>query len=388
VMVIMKKNGLAALVIAALASLTSAAQASSKELSYAIGYPSGTDSHTAALNFANSVSEYSGNELAIKVYPLSLLNFAETSDGVRDGIADIGYMLAPYFPANYPHYNFLAENSMLLTLLDSSLRARGGLAYNGAMAEFVFFNCPECQAEFLNQNQVYTSNAASSTYGAHCNTPVNSIETLENKRLRIGGSAQWSRWAEHFSASPVTLSGNDAYEALSQGVVDCVVISAPDLFNLGVHEATRYTTMAIPGGVMPGAAITNVNADVWRSLSDDQRRALLKAAAEISAEIPYVYYEREQQRLDDARKMGVELHEAAPELLQATRDFVRQDMEKSPAIYARKYNVANGGELLAEFRVLLEKWVSLTAEVESKEELADLYWNEVYSKVDPSTYGM
>jgi len=234
-MAFMNKSGLAILILAALASVSSAVAASPKELGYAIGYPSGTDSHAAALNFADAVSEYSGAELTVKVYPLSLLSFSETSDGVRDGMADIGYMLAPYFPANYPHYNFLAENSMLLTLLDTQSRARGGLAYNGAMAEFVLFNCPECQSEFLNQNQVYTSNAASSTYGAHCNTPVNSIETLENKRLRIGGSAQWFRWAEHFSASPVTLSGNDAYEALSQGVVDCVVISAPDLFNLGVH---------------------------------------------------------------------------------------------------------------------------------------------------------
>jgi len=146
--------------------------------------------------------------------------------------------------------------------------------------------------------------------------------------------------------------------------------------------------MAIPGGVMSDAAITNVNADTWRSLEDNQRRAILKAAAEISAEIPYVYYQREQQRLEDARELGVEIHEADPELLKATRDFVRQDMKKSPAIYERKYNIVNGEQLLQDFRELLEKWVALTAEVGSKEELADLYWEEVYSKVDPSTYGM
>ncbi len=387
-MVIIKKNIFAQLTLAALASASFMVAASPKELSYAIGYPSGSDSHTAAMNFADAVAEYSGDELSIKVYPLSLLNFAETSDGVRDGIADIGYMLAPYFPSSYPHYNFLAENSMLLTLLDSELRARGGMAYNGAMAEFVFFNCPECQSEFLAQNQVYTSNAASSTYGSHCSSPITSIENLENKRLRIGGSAQWSRWAEHFDASPITLSGNDAFEALSQGVVDCVVISAPDLFNLGVHEATEHTTMAIPGGVMPGAAITNVNADVWSGLNDGQRRAILKAAAEISAEIPFVYYRKEQERLEDAKEMGVTIHEADPELLEATRDFVREDMEKSPAIYERKYGVTNGDELLEDFRVVLERWVELTADVESKEELAELYWEEIYSRVNPSTYGM
>ncbi len=387
-MVVIRQKMLAILTLAILASASSVVAASPKKLSYAIGYPSGTDSYTAAMNFAESVAEYSGDELSIKVYPLSLLNFSETSDGVRDGIADIGYLLAPYFPSNYPHYNFLAENSMLLTLLDRELSARGGMAYNGAMAEFVFFDCPECQSEFQAQNQIYTSNAASSTYGSHCNTPVDSIDSLENKRLRIGGSAQWSRWAEHFGASPVTLSGNEALEALSQGVVDCVVISAPDLFNLGVHEATEHTTMAIPGGVMAGAAITNVNADVWRGLDDGQRRAILKAAAEISAEIPFVYFRGEQKRLEDAREMGVTMHEVDSELLEATRDFVRKDMKKSPAIYKDKYGIENGAELLEDFRVVLEKWVELTADVESKEELADLYWEKIYSRLDPSTYGM
>ena len=204
-MTTIRKSFFTTITVAALASASLSAVASQKELRYALGYPSGTDSHTAAVNFADAVEKYSENELSVRVFPLSLLNFAETSDGVRDGIADIGYMLAPYFPTSYPHYNFLAENSMLLTLLETDQQARGGLAYNGAMAEFMFFHCPACQSEFSAQNQVYTSNAASSTYGTHCRVPVNSVETLENKRLRIGGSAQWSRWAEHFNASPVTL---------------------------------------------------------------------------------------------------------------------------------------------------------------------------------------
>lgn len=387
-MTTIRKSLFATVVAATLATVSLGVAASPKELRYALGYPPGSDSHTAALNFAEAVAKHSDNELAVRVYPLSLLNFAETSDGIRDGVADIGYLLAPYFPTNYPHYNFLAENSMLLTMLDGDARARGGMSYNGAMAEFMFFNCDSCQTEFANQNQVYTSNAASSTYGMHCREPVNSIQTLERKRLRIGGSAQWSRWAEYFNASPVTLSGNEAMEALSQGVVDCVVISAPDLFNLGVHEATRHTTMSVPGGVMPGAPVTNVNANVWRSLTEGQREAILRGAAGISAEIPFVYYQKEQERLEEARGLGVRMHEANDELMEATREFVRRDMQEAPATYASRYGVTNGAELLEEFQVLLDKWVELTADVSSKEELAELYWDEIYSRIDLSSYGM
>ncbi|MFW5824057.1 MAG: hypothetical protein ACOCVV_03725, partial [Marinobacter sp.] len=69
-----------------------AANAHARNLSYAIGYPPGSDSAKAAQSYADRVADFSDGELNVKVYPLSLLNFAETSAGVRDGMADIGYL--------------------------------------------------------------------------------------------------------------------------------------------------------------------------------------------------------------------------------------------------------------------------------------------------------
>ena len=57
---------------------------------------------------------------------MSLLNLAEMSDGVRDGIADIGNVLTPYFPRQYPHANMAAELTMLLAL-DSRAKGRQGM---------------------------------------------------------------------------------------------------------------------------------------------------------------------------------------------------------------------------------------------------------------------
>jgi hypothetical protein len=33
------------------------------------------------------------------------------------------------------------------------------------------------------------------------------------------------------------------------------------------------------------------------------------------------------------------------------------------------------------------KWTELTRNVASAEELAEIYWNEIYSKIDVATYG-
>ncbi|MFL1405160.1 C4-dicarboxylate TRAP transporter substrate-binding protein [Marinobacter sp. M1N3S26] len=365
-----------------------ATTAHAETLSYALGYPPGSDSAKAAQNYADRVEEFSGGSLTVKVYPLSLLNFAETSAGVRDGMADIGYLLSPYFPSEYPHTNLLAEAAMQLQLFGKEIQGKEGPAYIGALAEYIFFQCEECLEDFHAQNQVITGIASSSNYMLNCSEPVTSQEDLEGKRLRSSGS-QWSRWAERFGASPVTLSGNEAYEALDQGVVDCVVISAPDLENLGIIEATTDITTDVPGGVFAGAEITNTNRDRWQSLTDEQRKAMLHAGAYISAEIPWVYHQREAEVLKRAREeLGIELHTASEDLAATTREFVREDMEVIAQYYAKTYGVENGAEMLEEFRPVLEKWVDLVKDVDSQEELAELYWEEVFSRVDPSTHGM
>ncbi len=361
--------------------------AAAEELRYALGYPPGSDSDEAAQNYAELVEKYSDGSLTVKVYPLSLLNFAETSAGVRDGIANIGYLLTGYFPAQYPHTNLIAEASMQTLLMDKAIKDQEGAAYVGAMNEFIFSHCPECIQEYAAQNQVFTGTLASSPYGLHCNAPVTTAADLEGKRLRTSGS-QWSRWARHFDATPVTLSGNEAFEALSQGVVDCVIISAPDLANLGIIDATSDTTMAVPGGVYAAASGASVNAATWRSLSDEQRKAMLRAAAHLSAEIPYVYQQREEEVLALAQERGIELHEADPALVEATHEFVKQDMETIIDYYAEQYGVERGDEMLSTFRPILEKWVERVQDVDNADDLAEIYWNEVFSKVDPSTYGL
>ncbi len=72
-------------------------------------------------------------------------------------MADMGYVLTPYFPNQFPHMNLVAEASMLINLMDESLENREGYAYVGAMAELVFLNCPECLADMEKQNHVMNS---------------------------------------------------------------------------------------------------------------------------------------------------------------------------------------------------------------------------------------
>lgn len=381
---------LAGVTLAALlgAGTLGAAQAEAQQLRYAMGFPPGSDSDVAAKKYAETLSELTNGELSVRVFALSLLNFAETPSGVRDGIADIGYVLTPYFPQQFPHMNLAAEASMALHLQDESVKGREGYAYVGAMAEFVLLNCPECQDEMKQQNQVMTSNAGSTQYGLTCTKKVTTVEDLRGTRLRVAGS-HWSRWAQEFGASPVTLSSNEAAEALSQGVVDCVVISAPELTNLGLFEHVSDITMAIPGGIFAGTATANVNRDTWQGLSEEHRTAMLKAGSVLAAEIPFIYHSREAavlQRIQD--EQGAKLHEPSPELMADVVAFVEKDLNNMADYYQKERGVERSHEMMEQFLQILARWVDLVQDVETAEDLSDLYWQEVYSKVDVNTHGM
>lgn len=70
--------------------------------------------------YAQAVPDYSDDTLSMKVYALSLLDASATSDGLRDGIADVGYLLMVYCPSMYPHTKLRNESSMQLTQFDEA----------------------------------------------------------------------------------------------------------------------------------------------------------------------------------------------------------------------------------------------------------------------------
>lgn len=360
--------------------------ANARQLNFALGFPPGAIPIVAAEKYGEVVKESAEGDLTVKVYPMSLLNMAETSPGLRDGMADIGLVLTQYTPAEYPHNNLIAESTMMLRLLGEKAVGKEATAYAGALTEFVFNKCPECLEEYKQQNQVFTGGGTGTSYGLVCNKPVKSLSDLRGKRLRVGAS-QWARWSQHVGATSVTLTGNEMYEALSQGVVDCIVVSAPEIHNFGLLDVTTDLTMAVPGGIFV-TALANVNTNTWSSLNSDQRKALLRASAYMSAYGSLRYHNLEDEVFAAAKDKGVRFHDADSELVEDAMRFIEQDMQTMVDYYTKQHKLERASEMLAEFRPILEKWTDLVDGIQDTQELADLFWDEVYSKVDVSKHGL
>jgi TRAP-type mannitol/chloroaromatic compound transport system substrate-binding protein len=296
----------------------------------------------------------------------------------------MGAVMSTYFTAEYPHTNMILDASMLLNTMGDEARDVAGLAYSAAMAEFILLNCPECNAEFAAQNQVYTGAAGTPGYALNCTNKVSTMDELEGARLRIGG-ANWARWSQAIGATPVTMSGNEMLEALAQGVLDCIILSVPDVQNFGMGESVTHITTGAPGGVYV-ASLTNMNRNTWQSLSEDERRAVMRASAEAGAVSTWAYHAGGVEVLEKVRAAGVEIHEADQAVMERTAEFVEADLATLRDTYGEQ-GVSRAGEMIDTFRPILEKWVDLTQDIDSADALATLYWDELYSKVDVAAHG-
>lgn len=372
-------------VLGCAAALMLGTAASARELTYAIGHPPGSYLVLGGEEFAATVAKESGGSLTAKVFPMSLLNMAETSAGLREGLADMGAVMSTYFTAEYPSTNLILDASMLLGTMGDKARAVAGPAYSGAMAEFILTRCPECNAEFAAQNQVYTGGAGTPGYALNCTKPVATMDQLQGARLRIGG-ANWARWSQAVGATPVTMSGNEMLEALAQGVLDCIILSVPDVQNFGMGASVKHITMGAPGGVYV-SSMSNMNKDTWAELTEAERTAVMKGVARATAIASWAYQQGEADVLAKVKAAGVEIHEADKAVQEATSAFVEKDMAGMVEA-AKAKGVARAAEMLDEFKPILAKWVDLTQGIDSADKLADLYWSELYSKVDVAKHGL
>lgn len=323
--------------------------------------------------------------MGVRVFELSLLNLKETPSGIRDGMADMGVVLTPYFPADFPHTNMVAEVSMSIELTERG-SSQAGLVYTGAMSEFIFSECTECRDEFAAQNQLFLGSAATPPYSLLCREKIDSLEDLEGKNLRTSG-AQWARWAESVDANPITMSVNEIYEGLSQGVVDCSVQSTSELSVFNLFEVVDDITVNYPSGTFSGVGSANMNLDSWRSLSEEQRQALLEATAVLSAEFSWGYEKGAVDNERTAEEQGIGLTQPSEAMVEKNREFIREDLKTIASAYDERYGIENADEKIERFRELLAEWRERIDGVESSEELADLYREHVFSKVDVSQYG-
>ncbi|MBV7407435.1 C4-dicarboxylate TRAP transporter substrate-binding protein [Maritimibacter sp. DP1N21-5] len=355
-----------------------------QDLRYAVGLPESSYNYDGALAFAEELKETA--DMDVKVFSMSLLSLGEMLGGVRDGLADVGYTLFPYFPAEFSELNLAADLGMLAT--SGTQATYAGPAMIGASMEYIMLNCPDCQEQLKGLNTVYLSGGAAIDYGFVCNKPVATIADLSGMKVRTG-AADAGRFVEHFGGTRVALSGNEIYDALSTGNVDCSANAAENLVGLRYIEIADYFLDGIPGSMFAGLGTANVNRDTWANLSEDQRRAVMHAGGTLALTSWKLNVERNAAGVQAFEEAGKTVFRATDEDKALITEFVALDQPVVREQYVNQYGLENVDEKIATITDLIEKWKGLTNETDgSIEALRQLYIDEIYSKVDVATYGV
>lgn len=362
----------------ALAVSLAAATADARDLRIAPAAPPPHPANgTMYVNFAKYLPEESGGSLTATILGPEVVNLTQMKDALQSQVAEVGNLLPLYFPADLPMMSVTGQ----LSLTSKSPHAMGA-----AMTEFIV-NCAPCQDEMKALGFVYLGSGASDLYEFITTKPVKTAADLQGLRLRSGG-APWARLAENFGAVPVQMSVFDQFEAMNSGTIDGTMASVGDLLSFRLVEVAKHITKAPIGGYISTSNFT-VAAPAWESLSADDKAAMVRAANRANADFTNRWgYEIPDIAEKAARDANIEFIEADPALVTAIEDFVEADIETAGTYSQQQFGIADAPEQIQTFLALVDKWEAIAAEEnDDPQAMAVRVYDEVWSKVDLSTYG-
>ena len=346
------------------------------------GAPGAPPAHPAHSHLYTGLVEYlpeeSDGALTATILGPEVVNLGQMRDALTTGLADVGNLLPLYYPAELPNMALAGE---------LALSAVNPHVMGAAITEYTV-TCDACQQEMADLGVVFLGAGSSDLYVLLTNQPVETAADLEGMRLRSGG-APFSRWAEHFGATPASISVNDVFEAMSQGTIDGSMASIGDLLSFRLVELTTHITR-VPLGAYFATSNFTTSADLWADMSEEERAALMRAANRANADFTYRWgYDFPNAAMAAAEEEGIEFLDADEAFVEAAEEFAIADRETAAQLSQERFGMDDAEERIAYFLELVEKWEAINAEVgDDPEAMAQATYDEIWSQVDLSSYGL
>lgn len=298
-------------------------------------------------------------------------------DGIARGDSDMGFVALANHPTEFPYAAFVGELAMV---------GSDGLAAAAALTEMFAFRCRPCRADLAQRQLVYLGTYSAAPYVVISQTPLERAESWRERRFATPGSL-WDRVVRHVGGSTLPLD-EDAIDAFESGGVDALIDIAVTLRDGRVWERA-HAVLKAPLGAYRGASPFTAGRDFWRSLDVAERRALLKAAPHGIVAATWAYELDADQVMKSARERGIAIGEPDPLLDDQVRSFAEADMRHVAEMAHERIGIEEAEVFLADLRALYDKYVTLLGpHVRTPEDAAAVLWQEIFSRLDPATYGV
>jgi len=351
---------------------------SAKELRLASGLPPLHPAHDPLYtDFQQLLPEYSQGKLTGRLFGTEITTLGNMRASILSGMVQTGLFLPSYFPADLPNFNLVGDLSMLGNKNPQVTAA--------AMSEYVV-TCADCQNEFKKLGVVYT-NSHANPYSLLTTKPVIKPADFASLRLRTA-TPQHARWVDAMGGKAVTMPTGEAFEALSQGVIDGTVTSVSDVISFNLGDVIKYVTL-LDMGTFHSLSNHSVRTDVWRSLSVDDRKALMMASVVANIRTTARWVSMVEEGKQVAQQKGLQIIAPEQSLIDATVKFKEDDLSAAAASSEQRFGITAAEKKIARFKSLVQKWDDLISETDGSETaLTGLYESEILAKTDLAHYGL
>jgi TRAP-type transport system periplasmic protein len=326
--------GLAALpLLPARAGVGRAAEIQERTLRLSTAGNKGSPHDIGAQKFAELVAEKSGGKMTVKVYLGGALgpdiqNYSAMQGGTLDfnignasllagNVKELAVFDFPFLFGTPGEVDAVADSAVGRKLLDK-LPERGlvGLAYTD-----------------LGFRHVHNRRR-----------PIAKVEDVAGLKMRVIPTPIYVDVMNALGANAVPMPYTETYAALESGAIDGMTNTLVNIIDMKFYEVAKHVTLT---NHMYNAQALTMGKKTWDKLSEDERKVVQEAAAEMAPYQRKASRELSAKALDQLKAEGVEVVELPPEELATMREKVQPVVDK--------YTQEVGADLVGEIRAEIAK---------------------------------
>lgn len=293
----------------------------------------GTD---AEVWFAKEAEKRTGGKLKITVYPGGALGFggARILTAVGEGLLEASQMWGAHVSGELR----LAEIIELPGLIPYDIPLRKKIVQTvlprqeKAMARFGVFPFASGQVEPRN---IYSRK------------PIRTLADLKGVKLRAQGVVE-TEFTKAIGATPVTLSWEEVYPAMQQGVIDAYWVTHSATYNAKLYEVAKYCYEVGIGGANWYIVVST---EALEALSPDVRKVVLNLRQPVA--------EKLWDRVDpDIREFRQRLIEKGMTFTQASPEDIEVMLKVAPGVWDIWLGKAGpeAKELVEQIKTIVADW--------------------------------
>ena len=284
----------------------------------------------------SEIEKVTEGRVKIEILPKVVGSALSQYDVVRDGLADMAYIIPSYTPGRF----ILAEMGELPGGGNNAVRIAP--AFNAIYKKYL-----EQYEEFgrVKPLAIYSTAPVQVFNARHA---IKTMSDFGGLKLRSPGPVPTAILTAARGV-PILKSSSEVYEMLSTGAIDGQMTTPSTVITGDTLEFTKFATI-IPGGVANSVHMIGINRDKWNSISEADRAAIEEIASEPFAEaVGNSWQTLVEDAIETMEEAGYEV-EFVEDEFQAEFNKLIQPVLDNWVKQASEKGVENAAEILEEYR--------------------------------------